>query len=245
MTMLNDPPQTPAQPAPLRPDYEDKGTALSRLPKLPFELLMLLVIVMLFMGAGMLMMRSSISDARAERDAVAAERAAAQAEADALGVELDAADQTVAQAVDTATADASVAELEAELDAALDANDDLVTANEAQQAEIDELTERVEAAEQAPVATPAPAAPATPVAPVVGDAFAQYVGELVGSADGLRMTPAETQCLGRELIAEIGLDKIGAGMSSARTAASNDVVIAGMFVAAEACGIDPSRIFTQ
>ncbi len=245
-----------ARPAALPPDYVDHGSALSRLPRLPFELLMVLLIVMIFMGVGLVLMRSSMTDATEARDAASAERDAVAAQLEIANVELAAANTLAAElqsqldgATDstdvTSTVDADrVTDLEAELAASEATVAQLTDDATKLQAEVDALDAQLAAAATAPAATVDVAAPVS-TSPTFGDPTARYIGEMLADADGLRITAAEATCLGRGVIGQIGLDQVATGMSSARTAATNDVVIQAIIGAAATCGIDPGRIFAQ
>jgi hypothetical protein len=217
-------------------DYVDRGAALSRLPKLPFEAFLVVLMGTILLFVVFLNGRSALNQARQDRDAATAEAAgleqrsstaeqrlgAATAESDALARELS--DLKQSGQLSLTERDDAITELES-------SNSELMTANETLEARIVEL-------EQAdPLATDEATEPTS------GPAFDLFLGELLASRGGVRIAPDQSGCLGQFVIDDIGLEAIGSGLNTAKNTATNDVLTASMSRAAVSCGIDPVLIF--
>jgi cell division protein FtsB len=228
-------------------DYVDRGAALSRLPKLPFEAFLVVLMGAILLLVVFLNGRSSLNDARQDRDSAIAEVDALTERTTAAEQGLDAAEkknvELAAQISELENAaltpvdapngddvstlqdeliarDETIAELET-------ANADLATANETLGARIDELG----------------SADIIAADPNSGPAFELFLGELLASENGVRINQLQSVCLSRFVIDDIGLDAIGSGLSTAQNTATNDLLIQSMVGAATACSIDPSLIF--
>jgi hypothetical protein len=227
------PKPAPQAPAESSDPYGDKGSALSRLPKLPFELLLAMIIGMILLAVVLVVTRGSLSDAKSERDAERAKSAQLDQQLRDANANLEAATAANAEL------EAAGAETQQEIDERAAALEALQTQITELQAANDELQAKVDAAPTAePSASPAPVA-----APVWGDPFAQALGEYLASADGVRINSSQSTCLGRTVVDDIGLDAVGIGVSTSRTKVTNDVLIDAMASAATACNIDPNLVF--
>jgi hypothetical protein len=228
-------------------DYVDRGAALSRLPKLPFEAFLVVLMGAILLLVVFLNGRSSLSDARQDRDAAIAdvdaltERAtSAEQRLDELAADnVTLADQVTAlkEAART-TAEASNADDDSTLQDQLTERDDTITELESTNADLIEanesLTARVDEIESSDVEA---------AGPTSGPAFELFLGELLASENGVRIEPLQSVCLSRFVIDDIGLDAIGAGLSTEKSTVTNDLLIQSMVRGAESCAIDPALIF--
>ena len=248
--------------APSGDDYVDRGAALTRLPKLPFEFVLVVVIGAILLGVFTVLGRISLGDAQDRADAAEAQLALVRTEAVATQDVDPSADEIAALETDVsnlreqlaaATADAgdstpavSDSAAAAEIDTLQSSVDDLTTQLTTAEDANDDLTADLDTAETALADLQGSSdADAPAVTAQDSDAFSQYVGELVSSADGLRINPEQSRCLGRAVIDDIGVEAFSAGMSSSRSSTTNDVVIDSVVAGVAECGIDATRVFHQ
>jgi cell division protein FtsB len=230
-----------ARPVVLNPAFEgDKGSALNRLPKLPFELALLFLIATLLLATFAVVTKISLANAEKTNTASEAQIADLTAQQSATDAELEAL-RNGAEAVTppvTPAPSEPVADNSAELDELRTTVDELETENAALAADNDGLRNELAAVPAPTVVAPAPDVEPSP-------SFDRLLGEEMSAPGGSRLNALENECLGHFVIDDIGLEAIGAGLHTSRTSSANDAVVASMLRGADACSIDPSRIFRQ
>jgi hypothetical protein len=234
-----------------------------------FLLAVLLGVAGIAVGAIMTLLWMSVQterdDAIADRDqAVAARDAAAEANNTTQNELIAANDALTTAEGEIARLEVRIEDLEAELAATPESSSvEGVAELEAEVATLTEEVERLTAENAALMATieeaeiiPAPetesepeSAPAATTTGAEFDAsttpeFARYMGEVLSSRNGSsRLSATQSTCFGTEVINDIGLDALGAGLHNARTSEANNNVVGAMQRAAQTCGIDQTLIF--
>ncbi len=235
------PRRTHSRPPVENPAFEgDKGSALNRLPRLPFELALLFAIALMLLATFAVVTKVSLTNALETNTSNEEQIAELTARQSATVAELDALRASADEPVEPT--EPVVIDNSAELDELRSTLEDLETENAGLAADNDALRTELAAVPAPNVDEPAPTPTPTPEST---PSFDRLLGEEMSAPGGSRLNALENECLGHFVIEDIGLEAIGAGLHTARTSSANDAVIASMLRGAEACAIDPSRIFRQ
>jgi hypothetical protein len=222
---------------------EDLRVESRRLPKIPFELFLILVIAVVLLGVFVVSTGSKRGDAESGRADAEARVAVAESSArEMAAVNVDLIEQN-------SELELQVESLEQDLQTALEGREaaELELANIPEvepvdtsglEAEIASLTdENVNLLEQLETVELQLAD-----APTISVAFAQYIGEQLSNSS---LDVAQAQCFGSYVIERVGLDGLGVGLNSDRTSDANDAVTTAMSEGAAECDIDPGLVFGQ
>ena len=225
---------------------DDREPALNRLPKLPFEVFMLLGVGLLLLGAYAFVTRSSAQDARSAESELSAtletERAAAAASTEAL----DLANSELTTQIEQLEQDNAA--LAAAVEAAGDEPETVIQEVEVGGEALDALAAQIEALEddkaelEDRVLTAELAVSDLNIELGLDDPdFTQWIGESL-TAEGAQINALDARCLGRTVSEDIGLAAIGGGLSAAEGTGANDAVVASTRAAADSCGIDAANV---
>jgi hypothetical protein len=215
------------------------------MPKIPFELFLILVVAVIVLGVFVVLTGSKRGDAesgRADAEARVAIAESSSREMAAVNVDLVETNNDLINRVDSLESDVKdeTDKREAAEEALADVPEFVPTDTADLDAEIEDLiSENVALLDRAIAAEDQIA---TVTAEVSSPAFAQFVGETLSASP---LDAPQAECLGAAVLSDVGLDGLGTGLNAGRTSDANDAITTSMTAAAASCEINPQLIFGQ